>query len=261
MQNYLQDFVDTLNRLSLVNRLSWHDIRGLYRRSIIGPFWLTISMGIIIACIGIIFGTIFGKPMGDYLPFLAVGLIIWAFLTDTIKESCMAFISAEALIKQLPLPLFLHVVRVIWRNVIVLSHNLLILPIVYFVMGVELKVTVLIAIPALFLVALFLSWLGLLVAMLCARYRDLPQIIGSFLLAGFYITPVIWMPELLVDRLGSNVLDFNIFYHLLEIIRAPLLGYIPNISSWVIVGTSTLFGWIFTVVMFLRLRRFIPYWL
>tara|TARA_B110000444_G_C18803570_1_gene578727 strand:- start:960 stop:1718 length:759 start_codon:yes stop_codon:yes gene_type:complete len=241
--------------------LASHDIRSRYRRSVIGPFWLTISMGVMIASIGIVFGQIFKTPIDEYLPFLAAGIILWAFITGAINEGCTGFIDAEGMIKQLPIPLFVHILRVLWRNLLILAHNILILPLVLLVMGKGIGLEALLAIPGLLLVALCLSWVALLFAMLCARYRDLAQIVASVLQVMFYLTPIIWMPSLLPDRMGATFLQLNPFYHLLELIRAPLSGVVPGLTSWFVVLSIAVVGWAFTLLVFSRLRHSVAYWL
>ena len=245
----------------LARILGWHDIRGRYRRSAIGPFWLTISMGVMIACIGLVFGGIFKTPMDEYLPFLAAGIILWAFITGTINEGCTGFIDAEGIIKQLPIPLFVHILRVLWRNALILAHNILILPLVLLVMGKGLSFVALWAVPGLLVVVVCLSWITLLFAMLCARYRDLPQIVASVLQVAFYLTPIIWMPTLLPDRVGVVFLELNPVYHLLELIRGPLLGQVPSLTSWIVVAAMAVFGWLFTLFVFSRLHKRVAYWL
>jgi len=250
-----------LDRLSLVATLGWQDIRGRYRRSALGPFWLTISMGVMIASIGLVFGQIFKTPMDEYLPFLTIGIILWAFITDTINQGCTGFIDAEGIIKQLPIPFFVHIMRVVWRNLLILAHNILIFPLVLLIMGKGLTPMAFLVIPGLLLVVLCLSWLAFLLAMLCARYRDLPQLIASVLLVAFYLTPIMWMPTLLPDRLGVTFLQLNPFYQMLELIRAPLLGTFPSLTSWLVVLSIALVGGGLTLSVFSHLRRRVAYWL
>src|SRR5690606_38293826 len=102
----LKDISAAIREYSLVGMLGWQDVRQRYRRSVLGPFWLTISMGIMIFTIGVVFGHIFKTPMQEFLPFLAIGLILWGFISSVITEGCMGFIAAEGIIKQLPIPLF-----------------------------------------------------------------------------------------------------------------------------------------------------------
>jgi lipopolysaccharide transport system permease protein len=249
------------SHLPLILTLGWNDIRSRYRRSVIGPFWLTISMGVMIACIGLVFGGIFKTPIDEYLPFLAAGIILWTFIMSTINEGCTGFVSAEGIIKQLPVPLFVHVLRVVWRNVLMLAHHIVILPLVLLVMGKSVSLIALLAIPGFVLVVLCLSWLAFFFAIVCARYRDLPQIVANVLQVGFYLTPIIWMPALLPERLGAAILDWNPFYHVLELLRAPLLGSAPAVTSWLVVGIITVVGWGLTLLLFARVKHRIAYWL
>lgn len=250
-----------LKKLALAEMLAWRDIRGRYRRSVIGPFWLTISMGVMIACIGLVFGGILDTPMDEYLPFLAAGIILWTFITGTINEGCTAFVSAEGMIKQLPIPLFVHVLRVVWRNVLMLAHHILILPLILLVMGKSFSLIALLTIPGFVMVVLCLSWLAFFFAIICTRYRDLPQIVASVLQVGFYFTPIIWMPALLPERLGAAIFDWNPFYHMLELLRAPLLGSVPAVTSWLVVAAITILGWGLTLLLFARVKHRIAYWL
>lgn len=249
------------SQLHLISTLGWNDILSQYRRSVIGPFWITITMGVMIAGIGLVFGGIFNSPMDEYLPFLTAGIIFWTFITGTINEGCTGFVSAEGIIKQLPIPLFVHVLRVVFRNVLMLAHHILILPLVLLVMGKSVSLIALLVIPGFVLVVLCLSWLAFFLAIVCARYRDLPQIVANVLQVGFYLTPIIWMPALLPERLGVTILDLNPFNHVLELLRAPLLGSAPAMTSWLVVGTITILGWALTLLLFARVKHRIAYWL
>ncbi len=251
----------TIKNIDLAKMLAWYDLLGRYRRSVIGPFWLTISMGVMIACIGLVFGGIFKSSMNEYLPFLAAGIIHWTFITGAINEGCIGFISSEGMIKQLPIPFFVHVLRVVWRNILMLTHHILILPLVFLLMGKGVSLAALLAIPGFFLVVLCLSWMAFFLAIVCTRYRDLPQIVASVLQVGFYFTPIIWMPTMLPKRLGTAILDWNPFYHMLELMRTPLLGDAPALASWLVVGAITILGWGLTLLLFTRVKQRIAYWL
>ena len=48
----------------------------------------------------------------------------------------------------------------------------------------------------------------------------------------FYLTPIMWLPNLLPERAGMYMLTFNPFFHLIEIVRAPLLGQLPSTQNW-----------------------------
>lgn len=257
----ITDIGDTIKRISLVGMLGWQDVRQRYRRSSLGPFWLTISMGVMIGTIGIVFGQIFKAPMSEFFPFLAVGIILWAFISGMLTEGCTGFTEAEGMLKQLPIPLFVYILRVVWRNMLVLAHNIVILPIIFLSVGKPLTLMAFASIPGLLLVIVNLTWMALIVGILSARYRDLPPIIASIIQVLFYLTPIIWMPSLLPERVGVYLLDLNPAYYLLEIIRAPLLGSMPTVTNWLVVGVMAILGWGVALFFYGRYKRRIAYWL
>lgn len=257
----ITDIAAALRRLPLVGMLGWHDVRQRYRRSKLGPFWLTISMGVMIATIGIVFGQIFKTPMAEFFPFLASGIILWTFMSAVINEGCSSFIEAEGIIKQLPVPLFVHSLRMIWRNILMLGHNLLILPLVFISVSKQPEWVALLALPGLGLLVLNLTWLALLLGVVCTRFRDLGQIVGSALQVLFYLTPIIWMPSLLPERAGMMLLDANPVYHLLSIVRKPLLGELPSLSNWLVSLGIAVIGWLLALLFYGAYKKRIAYWL
>lgn len=256
-----RDVISSLRKSRLPIYLAWADIRQRYRRSTLGPFWITISTGVMIACLGLIFGNLFSTPMKDFLPFLSAGLIIWGLISSTISESSFAFVSAEAIIRQLPLPLFTHVLRLVVRNVYIFFHNLLIFPIVLIAVQKSIGPSIFLFIPGLIVLILNLLWMALFLGIICARFRDLAQIVQSLLQIVFYVTPIIWMPGLLARRTAAMVLEPNPFFHLLEIVRAPLLGQFPTTVNWVVSICLALLGWLLSLFFFNKYRNRIAYWL
>lgn len=237
------------------------DIRQRYRRSSLGPFWITISTGVMIACIGIIFGSLFKSPMSEFLPFLSAGLIIWGFISSTVTEATTVFAAAEPIIKQLPIPLTTHVYRMIFRNLYIFFHNILIFPIVLLCIHRPINWEIIWFIPGLFLVILNLTWISIVLGVVCSRFRDLTQIVASILQIFFYITPIIWMPNLLPARTSVMLLDPNPFYHLLAIVREPLMGSSPTALNFALSALFAILGWIFAIVFFNKYRSRIAYWL
>lgn len=266
MQKYptvaaMSDIAAALRRMSLVAILGWQDVRQRYRRSTLGPLWLTISMGVMIATIGIVFGTLFKSPMTEFLPSLASGIILWTFISTVVNEGCTSFVSSDAIIKQLPIPLFVHVLRMVWRNAIILGHNLVILPVVFLAVGKAVEPVVFLSIPGFALLTLNLLWVALILGAVCARYRDMAQIVGSVLQVVFYLTPIMWLPRSLPAEASVYLLDGNPFYHLLEIVRAPLLGQWPSATNWTVSAALAVAGWALALFIYGRYRRRIVYWL
>lgn len=257
----LRDISSSLRDIQLPTYLAYSDIRQRYRRSSLGPFWITISMGVTVACIGIIFGNLFKSPMHEFLPFLTINLILWGFIASVITESTTVFPSSEGIIRQLPIPLFSHIVRMMTRNFYILGHNLVVLPIVYLFVNKGIDWVFFFFVPGFFILLFNLGWIALFLAIICARFRDLTQIVASILQIFFYITPIIWMPKLLPARKAVMLLEPNPFYQLLSIVREPLLGSAPTVTSYVYTLTMGIVGWAITILFFNKYRDRIAYWL
>jgi ABC-type polysaccharide/polyol phosphate export permease len=255
------DIQFALSKHHQITVLGWQDVATRYRRSRVGAFWLTINMGVLIGALGFVFGMLFNQPMAEYLPYLSIGLILWGFVTATISEGCTSFVSASDTILQIRMPLFTHVARTLWRNLAISGHNVLILPIVFLAFLKPVGWLALLAIPGLLLLILNLTWMMLIVAVISTRFRDATQIIQNFLQVVFYLTPIIWNPALIPERAGTMVLDFNPFYHLLQVVRAPLLGQAATATNWKVVMMMAVIGWVVALLFFGTYRKRIPYWL
>jgi len=256
-----KDIAAGLGRYGQVGVLGWQDVRQRYRRSALGPFWLTISMAILIGTIGLVFSQIYRVSIREFLPYLACGMILWGFISSTVSEACQSFIGAEAIIKQLPIPLFVHVLRVIWRNVIILGHNFVIFPVVLIFFSLEININIFFVIPGFLLLLINLAWVSLIIGIVCARYRDLPQIINSALQILIFLTPIMWMPNSISERVGFYLVQINPLYHLLDLVRAPLLGQSPTLTSWAVVILMGIIGWLGAIYMYARYKIRIVFWL
>ena len=239
--------------------LGWNDIRQRYRRSLLGPFWLTLSMGVMIGSIGFVYAKLLRQPMLDYLPFLALGLIIWAFISGIVSDSCTVFTGSEGVIRQVSVPYSAHILRMLWRNVIVFGHNLVIYVVVLVLFRIWPDGALVLVLPGFLLICLNGFWIGMLIGALSARFRDLQPIVLNVMQIFFYLTPIVWMPEQLSDH--PEIVQLNPLYHFVELLRMPLLGVVPPLSTWVITVGITIVGYAVTLVFLARYRGRIAYWL
>ena len=260
IQTFKEDILPKAQNFDLSYILGLHDIKQRYKRSALGPLWLTISMSVMIAAMGFVFGTIFNTPLQDFFPYLAAGIIIWGFISSVLSEGCMAFIESEAIIKQIPLPYFTFILRLMWRNLLILLHNIVILPFVLWVVGRNFYLEAFLAVPGMMILMINLMWVTLILATLCARYRDMPQIVQSIILVTFYVTPVMWMRQTLPGDAGKILIEWNPLFHLVEIVRAPLLGGLPSSLSWWVSILMALSGWVVAIQFYRRYRFKIAYW-
>jgi lipopolysaccharide transport system permease protein len=246
---------------SLIHILGWQDMRHRYRRSLLGPFWLVASTAALVATICLIMGPMFGVPPDQYVPYVAAGMIVWSLIISMCTESCQAFISQSTMIRQAAAPLFTYVARVAWRNSLLFAHNLVIFPVALWLSGAHTNLNALLAVPGLLLVMANLAWMGLVLAILSARYRDLPKTIDSVIPVLMFMTPIMWKPEMMPLRIGVKILQFNPFYWIIDLVRVPMMGGIPPGKVWLGAALVALVGWMVALILFARTRERIVYWL
>lgn len=213
-------------------RWAWIDIRQRYQRSAIGPFWMTISLAVTISGLSVVMGALFRLPLAELVPYLTVGLILWTLLSGIVNDSCYVFATAAATIRATNLPLSIYVYRMILRNLIAFLHHLAILPVVILFFGVRFDADTWLAVPALLLYVVNGVWIGFLLGALCARYRDVPQVMVNLLQLAFFVTPIMWMPQSLGDR--TIIANGNPLFHFIDIARLPLMGQAPLQISWLV---------------------------
>lgn len=239
--------------------LGWHDIRQRYRRSVIGPFWFTLSTAIMVIVLGALYSTLLQQQIEDYLPYLAVGLVVWQYLASVANEGCTAFIGSAYLIKQIRIPLTVHVCRIAWRNFVILLHSLPVVIILMLGFGHWPTWEFLLVPVGLGMLLLHGIWVGVALGVLCARFRDIPPIVTNLVQVIFFFTPVMWMPEILKDR--AWIAELNPLYHLIETLRAPITGRPMHWESWAWSFGLLIVGFGVAQYLMSRYRNRIPYWL
>lgn len=254
------DLLEGLKRAELWGTMGWLDIRQRYSRSTMGPFWVTLSLGAFVVGIGVTYGALFRMQMSDYLPYLTVGMVVWTLVSGFLTEGCRVFIDAQAAIKQMPAPLSIHVYRLTWRSLIIFAHNAIIIALV--LIGTQPQNLLLGLVPALVGIGLAMvngACIAITLGTLSARFRDIPPLMGNVAQMMFFVTPILWRERDLGDR--AFIAHLNPIYHLIEIIRAPLLGSAASLASWGAALAFTAVNLAVAVVFYARFRWRIPYWL
>jgi ABC-2 type transport system permease protein/lipopolysaccharide transport system permease protein len=238
--------------------LGWNELRQRYRRSVLGPFWLTLSMAIMVGALGFLYSGIFKQELSIYLPYLGAGIISWGLISSLVVEGCYIFISGSGIIKQVRVPLSIHIYQHVWKSGIVFLHNIVIMLLIIPLFGVSVNSNTLYVILALIVYWINGVWVGMLLGLLSARFRDIPMLVASAMQVLFFFTPIVWFPELIPDR--AYVVDLNPFHHFIEILRQPMLGGAAEPLSWVVVGVVSAVGVLVALPMFIRYRERIAFW-
>ena len=240
--------------------LGWLDIRQRYRRAMIGPFWITISMAIMVATLGVIYASLFKLKISDFIPFLAAGFTSWFLISTTITEGTLFVVQAEAIIRNSTVPFSTHIYRLIWRNFITFGHNAVVMLGVYLYFGINPGLPVLLVVPDLIVVMLNLGAIALIVGCVCARFRDAPPIVTNVLQIVFFTTSILYHPDLL----GANLrvlATWESIYYLVEALRAPFLGHVPSADVYLALAIMTVVDCIVAFLFYRRFRGRISYWL
>lgn len=257
-----QDFRQSLVKWRIWLMLAYQDIKLRYRRSILGPFWITISMANTVYSMGYLYGHLFHIELEQYYPFLVAGMLSWSLISTIVLDMIDGLINSESLIKQIKLPYALYIHRIAARNMIIFFHNLLVIVPILAIFHQYAKVNLysLLLIPSLFVIYINSISYGIILGMIGARYRDISQIIKSLIQVIFFVTPVMWAPNVL-GRHSYLIVDLNPFYAFIEIIRQPLLGHLPTLNNLYMVFIISALGFLISNRMFAKYRARVIYWL
>jgi lipopolysaccharide transport system permease protein len=258
LQRALDDFSGGMQRWRLALALARLDIRNRYRGSVLGPFWLTASTAVMVVGIGLLYSTLFKMSLREYLPWLAVSLVIWNTMNQIVTDSCQSFIASEGVIRQMPLPFTVHVLRFVIRAAIVAAHSLPLILVVLLATGAVPGPMGLLALLGLALMAVNAFAIGLFLGMVCARFRDIPQIVMNVMQLAFFLSPVLWKPQLLGE--AAVWLPFNPLYALMETVRGPLVEGGASLVTWVAALVYTVLCCGIAFAFFVRFRGRIAFW-
>ncbi|OGT51004.1 MAG: hypothetical protein A3E84_05775 [Gammaproteobacteria bacterium RIFCSPHIGHO2_12_FULL_42_13] len=257
-----EDLKEGLVRWRVWYMLAYQDIKLRYRRSFLGPFWLTISMAITVYSMGYLYSYLFHMNIHDYFPYLVAGMLGWSLVSTTITDLIEAFSYPEAMLKQIKLPYSIYVHRVVTRNIIIFFHNILIMApiLIIFHQVAKLNACFLLLFPGLLIIYFNALCYGLVFSMIGARYRDISQIIKSLVQVAFFITPIMWTPEILPPS-KRFIAYLNPFYSFIELVRQPLIGHTPTTLNIIVVAVITIIGIVASYFVFPARRSRIIYWL
>jgi lipopolysaccharide transport system permease protein len=253
-----EDMADGITMYPVWAALGWQDIRQRYQRSVLGPFWITLTMMATIAGMGPLYAALLRFDARDFIPYLALGLIVWGLISNVILEGCVAFTGADNMIRSVRLPMTMHALRMIFRNVLIFFHNVLAFAPFAIYLGLAPSWLWLMAFPGLLLIVVAALPVALILGIFCARFRDMQQIVASVVQLAFFLTPIIWKPELLGSRIAFA--NYNPLFLFLELVRGPVYGYLPGTNVYIGVGIIIVALYAVAIPLFIRFRQRIAFW-
>jgi lipopolysaccharide transport system permease protein len=226
------DVAATIHKWRTWSLMANQDIHMRYRRSVLGPFWISISMAALILGVALLYSQVLKAPFQDYLHYLACGIVVWNFMSGLLIEGCLVVVESEGHLRSVRIPIPVLAARVVYRNFIIFLHNVLVVGLMILAFGWALSPIAAAAAAGVAVYLLIGYFAAILLGPLCARFRDVAQVIVNVMQIAFFLSPVIW--GMGRDDVRSIVKEANPFFHLLEIIRAPMLGDWPAALNWLI---------------------------
>ena len=248
------------------------DLRARWRRSTLGIFWTLLQPIGFALLLTFVLGVGAGVGSGDSLPFVLSGLLVWDLITASITGGAVggaprpyglpglwvgvllpasppggpvAFLQADAYIRQHRQPLAIYTLR---ASLGPLAHMATASPVL---LGAALLTLPQnfgwswLALPLIFPLALLTVWpLATLVAFPTVRFRDIAHGLGLLLQAAWFLSPIYFLPDFFRQGGLDWLVDCNPLYHLLQIVRAPLLlGQWPTVTNLAVCGLTIVVLW------------------
>jgi ABC-type polysaccharide/polyol phosphate export permease len=233
---------------------AWLDTVCQYRRSKIGPLWETINVLVMTLGIAVVSSAVIGGTISDLTAYIGLGIIVWTAITAQIGDGASTFVRNREYILSSNLSVDFYVARMVFRILITFCHHILLYFVGIAVGLISLHWTALLAIPGIVLLFVNGFWVITLLAFLCARFRDVELIIRNLLQLAFFVTPVFWdYRRVLTGR--QYIIDYNVLFYFIEIIRAPLLGEVPSAKTYAVVLSVTVVGYGLAYLAYRGMRR------
>jgi len=238
--------------------LAWTDTKVRYKKSVLGPFWLTFGNLIGVLGLSVVWANLLKEDMQTFVPSLTIGMIVWQLIAGTIGEGATTFVRQASLIRNVAIPHWFFVIRALSRQIINLLHNLIIVVGVVWYFDLPLQAETWLALPGILLVLANLFWMTYALGLLGARLRDIEFFVNALLPLLFFISPVIFRPDRLPVDL--QIIWLNPLSYFIEIVRSPFLATIPSMNSYLVTVAILLVGMALTVVLVKFKGRQLAFW-
>lgn len=230
-------------------RLALYDVKLGYRRSVIGPFWIAINMSFFVCCIAFVYSFVFGAEIREFLPWVACGFLGWNFISYSLSEGCNVYIANRENILNLNCNHQQYALRLCFRILVIMLHQTVFLVPFFWFFPEYITLNVLV-LPFSFAIYTYNSFLVILIlGILTVKFRDLQNIVANISLLLFLITPIFW-PVGITGR--TFFVEMNPVFHFIQIVRAPILGELPDSNNILAVFISSI---ILTALAFIIDRK------
>lgn len=256
---FSDDIALAASRMDFWIHLARQEMALQYARSAIGPFWVTLTMALQLVALTVLFTGLFGAPVEIIAPWVTIGVIVWTFMSTSLNESATVLVFNKSYILETKTSISGFILSTVMKNMMFAAHHSILIVATFVWLSIPPTWTWTWIILSLPLVVVFVTGLGIVLAFLATRFRDIRRITESFLMVGFFLTPVLWRPQELVKN--EFVATYNPFTHLIAIVRDPLIGVAPTTFAWQVSVLSTIIVLVMALLSIALYRTKVPFWL
>jgi ABC-type polysaccharide/polyol phosphate export permease len=239
--------------------LAAESVKNSYRRTVLGPWWLTAQQAIYVAGLAFVFSQLFHRDLRTFLPYVAVGFLVYILLIGLLRSGANVFLQQAGALKSTRQPLTGFVLRNVMVELIQFGHNAVI-SLLFFATGyLHVHVWLLLAPVALLAILVNGILLGLWLGPVVARFRDVGPAIDSVLQVIIFFTPIFYATSDLTGARAS-LIHANPLTPFIDFFRSCVLGSAPDLGTVVGVVGYTLLDLVLALLIFSRNRSRLPYW-
>ncbi len=236
------------------------DIVQSYRRTFLGPLWITLNLIIFAIAMTFVYGALFAMPTREYAAYIVCGMMLWLWISALLTEVGQTFMNYAHFLKGSLIDKSMFIWTAAFRQVIIFAHHLLVYIALILLGVITPTIYTLFAFPAVAVLFLMSIPIIALAAILFARYRDLPRLVSSIIVVLMLITPIFWEPSMMTGW-RTLLIDYNPIYYLIEFVRRPLLGQQPDPLIVTVVLGMTLVLWLAGSLLYRRYERYVIFWI
>ncbi|EKF6289094.1 ABC transporter permease [Vibrio cholerae] len=253
MKLYLfEDLKESLKERQLWTTLAWIELKRGFSGTKLGVLWRPTSALIVGLSLGNVYSIILNKSTSDYIPYVVAGLVVWSLISQLITEGGKLFLANGPQIKEMPISYTSYIAKYLTRNIIsfLLSSLAVILVLVYY--NQLSRIEPIAFIFGTLMVVINGIWVSILFGIATIYIRDITELISNFMRLVFFITPVLWSPDMASSK--GQIVKYNPLYYYLDVIRSPMIGHEVDIYSYYIIATITIVGLIVSVIVYSKYR-------
>lgn len=226
------------------------DVKIKYRKSVLGVLWTLLNPLLMMVILSIVFSNLFKFDIENYSLYLLSGQILFNFYNESTSGAMTSILGNAALIKKVYIPKYLFVLSRIASSSINILSSFCALILVMLFTRTELHFTMFLVVIPLGYLIVFSLGIGLILAALAVKFRDVIHLYTVFLTALMYLTPIIYPISMLPDWVRM-IVNLNPLTCILNIFRDVMIyNTVPTIGefliSFVVVTVTLVFGlWVF----------------